>query len=237
MIVTEGQIKMLRRGARLTLELDFRPIVGETYGAQLAKGRKRELDVSVIAAEKIEASRYRALVILSARIETPLLLKARPGTDDYTERSGLAMTDEPEPIDATARELYAQRAREAAKAKRKAEQQPPAHLQEHLDAARRAERNLCDELDERYLDWTPHEIAEHAPHQGDAVQIRERRRRHGRRAIDGRMKLNEEERPRMEEWLRTTRAPVREIEKLLDVSYRRALELHHEWHDTEAAAA
>ncbi len=236
MIVTEGQIKMLRRGARLTLELDFRPIVGETYGAQLAKGRKRELDVSVIAAEKIEASRYRALVILSARIETPLLLKARPGTDDYTERSGLAMTDEPEPIDSSARDAYAKRARAAADAKRKAAQGAPGDLQIHLDAARRAEQALFEELEERFVDWTPHQIAEHAPHQGDAAAVRERRRRHHRRAIDGRIPLSPEARVEAERWLRQNQHSIQDVERVLDISRRAAYALWQEW-QPEAQAA
>ena len=180
MIVTEAQINRLHRGGRVELDVDFRPTVGETYAAQLEKGLKRALDVSVIGAEKLEPGQWRVLVVKGSRVEKPLLLKARPGTDDYTERSGLAMPDEPEPIDPKARDAYAARARQAADEKRKAQRGAPGDLQIHIDAARRAERALFEELDERYVDWTPHQIAEHAPHQGNPAEIRERRRRHQR---------------------------------------------------------
>lgn len=236
MIVTEAQINRLHRGGRVELEVDFRPTAGETYAAQLEKGLKRALDVSVIAAEKLGPGRWRVLVVKGSRVEKPLLLKARPGTDDYTERSGLAMPDEPEPIDPKARDAYAERARLAADEKRKASRGAPGDLQIHIDAARRAERALFEELDERYVDWTPHQIAEHAPHQGNPAEIRERRRRHQRRAIDGRIPLSEDLRAETEAWLRTTGAPVREIERALDVSYRRALDLYHEWRPEAQAA-
>lgn len=236
MIVTDAQINRLHRGGRVELDVDFRPTVGETYAAQLEKGLKRALDVSVIGAEKLEPGRWRVLVVKGSRVEKPLLLKARPGTDDYTERSGLAMPDEPEPIDPKARDAYAARARQAADEKRKASRGAPGDLQIHIDAARRAERALFEELDERYVDWTPHQIAEHAPHQGNPAEIRERRRRHQRRAVDGRIPLDEKLRAETEAWLRATGAPVREIERALDVSYRRALDLHHEWRPEAEAA-
>lgn len=238
MIVTEAQINRLHRGGRVQLDVDFRPTVGETYAAQLEKGLKRALDVSVVAAEKLEPGRWRVLVVKGSRVEKPLLLKARPGTDDYTERSGLAMPDEPEPIDPKARDAYAERARQAADEKRKAAAQAtPTNLQEHLDAARRAERALLEELDERFLDMTPHDVAHHAPHQGDPAQVRERRRRHGRRAIDGRMALTAEQRAEYEAWLRETGASVREIARYLDCSTRRAHTLWQEWHHPDAEAA
>lgn len=160
MIVTEAQINRLHRGGRVELDVDFRPTVGETYAAQLEKGLKRALDVSVVGAVKLGPGQWRVLVVKGSRVEKPLLLKARPGTDDYTERSGLAMPDEPEPIDPKARDAYAERARQAADEKRKAQRGAPGDLQIHIDAARRAERALFEELDERYVDWTPHQIAE-----------------------------------------------------------------------------
>ena len=236
MIVTEAQINRLHRGGRVELDVDFRPTVGETYAAQLEKGLKRALDVSVVGAVKLGPGQWRVLVVKGSRVEKPLLLKARPGTDDYTERSGLAMPDEPEPIDPKARDAYAERARQAADEKRKAQRGAPGDLQIHIDAARRAERALFEELDERYVDWTPHQIAEHAPHQGNPAEIRERRRRHQRRAVDGRIPLDEKLRAETEAWLRATGAPVREIERALDVSYRRALDLHHEWRPEAEAA-
>lgn len=229
MIVTEAQINRLHRGGRVELDVDFRPKVGETYAAQLAKGRRRALDVSVIGAEKLEPGRWRVLVIKGCRVETPLLLKARPGTDDYTERPGLAMRDEPEPIDPKARDAYAERARQAADEKRKAQRGAPGDLQLHIDAARRAERALFEELDERYIDWTPHEIAAHAPHQGNPAEIRERRRRHQRRAIDGRKPLDEDARREWEAWLAATGASVLDIERALDISHRAAHELQQRW--------
>lgn len=236
MIVTEAQINRLHRGGRVELDVDFRPTVGETYAAQLEKGLKRALDVSVIAADKLGPGRWRVLVIKGSRVEKPLLLKARPGTDDYTERSGLAMPDEPEPIDSRARDAYAERAHQAADEKRKAARGAPGDLQIHLDAARRAERALFEELDERYVDWTPHQIAEHAPHQGNPAEIRERRRRHQRRAIDGRKPLSDDDRREWEAWLAATGASVLDIERALDISHRRALDLYHEWR-SEAEAA
>jgi hypothetical protein len=125
----------------------------------------------------------------------------------------------------------------AADEKRKASRGAPGDLQIHIDAARRAERALFEELDERFLDMTPHDVAHHAPHQGDPAQVRERRRRHGRRAIDGRMALTAEQRAEYEAWLRETGASVREIARYLDCSTRRAHTLWQEWHHPDAEAA
>lgn len=146
------------------------------------------------------------------------------------------MPDEPEPIDTAARDRYAERAREAAAAKRKAAQGAPGDLQLHLDAARRAERALFDELEERYVDWTPHQIADHAPHQGDAANVRERRRRHHRRAIDGRIPLTPEARAEAERWLRQNQHSIQDVERVLDISRRAAYALWQEW-QSEAQAA
>lgn len=238
-IVTEGQINQLHRGARVELEIDSRPTIGETYAAHLAKGQKRSLDVTVVNVEKIQPGRWRVVIVKGARVEAPLLLKARPGTDDYTERPGLAMRDEPEPIDPKARDAYAERARAAADAKRAAaaRRPPDADLQQSLDSRRRAERHLLAELDERFVDLTPHEVVVHAPHQGTVAEVRERRRANGRRAVDGRLVLNPDERAQTETWLRDTAASVREIARALDCSMRRAHALWRDWNQDDDQVA
>lgn len=241
MIVTEAQVTMLRRGARIRVPFDHRPTVGEAYGAQLQAGARRVLSVTVLEVERVGTA-WTALVIAGNRTDKPRFLKARPGkpgsgSGDYTTREALAMPDEPEPIDDTLQARLAHVASERDHTARAAAAKRPRIDPELLDRQRRVELALRSELDTCFQGWTPQDIARHAPHQGTIAEIRERRRAIHARAIDGYEPHGPAERAQWEWFLRTTGASVREIAKALDVSHRAAHELHQAWRETTVEAA
>lgn len=236
------QLKRLKLGGRETIACPRMPTLNALYPGQLRAGTPRDITLLVVDRQQLNDGTWLALVSCADPMDPPTFLKARPskaGTTrgDYTTMESQALEDEPEPIPVQLQARITEAASERDHEKRSnAAKRPSPLLQAQLDAANRLELMLRDELEQRFHGWPPHEIATHAPHQGDVAAIRERRRRMHRRAIDGRVPLTAEERAECEAWLFQTGASVREIERTLDVSYRAALQLQRSWDEAEEAA-
>ena len=109
MIVTEGQLRLLRKGATLTVTIPADPApfarprppvtIGRSYGAQLAPFTRSKLRV-IAAAVQLDGDTWR-VTIHAGDVEQPRFLKARPGglEGDYTSNVSKAARDEPEPVD------------------------------------------------------------------------------------------------------------------------------------------